>query len=202
MTKFFSSDPHFGHVRIIDLCERPFGSVDEMNQTILDNYNRACGRNDELWILGDVVMGSFAENLELLGQLEAGWKVMVSGNHDRTSLAYHHSKDPDKAAAKREQYYREYRRFFDLVLEDSPDLHMKLGEVSFAMSHYPYEGDSHGLDRHSELRPVDRGLPLIHGHVHGEWQTRGRQFNVGVDVNDFKPVPETKLVDWALGLSS
>ena len=65
------------------------------------------------------------------------------------------------------------------------------------MSHYPYIGDSHGADRHADMRPDARGnRPLIHGHVHTEWQTRDNMFNVGVDVNDFKPVPEDELVAW------
>ena len=39
-------------------------------------------------------------------------------------------------------------------------------------------------------------MPLIHGHVHGAWRTRGRMFNVGVDVNEFKPVNELEIALW------
>jgi calcineurin-like phosphoesterase family protein len=43
------------------------------------------------------------------------------------------------------------------------------------------------------MRPVDNGLPLIHGHVHNSWKVNGRQINVGVDVWDFTPVSEADL---------
>ena len=65
------------------------------------------------------------------------------------------------------------------------------------LSHYPYLGDSHSqTDRYADVRAKDEGLPIIHGHVHGSWHIRGRQYNVGVDVNNFTPVPETTIADW------
>lgn len=67
-------------------------------------------------------------------------------------------------------------------------------------SHFPYAGDSHGEDRYVELRPDDWGQPIIHGHVHTDWHVNGRQFNVGVDVNDFTPVSEETLIDWVRSL--
>jgi calcineurin-like phosphoesterase family protein len=68
-------------------------------------------------------------------------------------------------------------------------------------SHYPYDGDSHGEDRYAHLRSSGyQNRPIIHGHVHTEWQIRGNQFNVGVDVNDFKPVHEDVLTDWVRSL--
>lgn len=40
------------------------------------------------------------------------------------------------------------------------------GEYLLLASHYPYRGDSHNEERHGEARPIDTGLPLIHGHTH------------------------------------
>ena len=65
------------------------------------------------------------------------------------------------------------------------------------VSHFPYRGDSKdGPDRYRTNRPLDRGLPILHGHVHTEFAERGRQFNVGVDVRDYAPVAEDTIVAW------
>jgi calcineurin-like phosphoesterase family protein len=69
------------------------------------------------------------------------------------------------------------------------------------LSHFPYDGDSHGDDRYSELRLEDRGVPLIHGHTHNPNQkatvsNNGTpQFHVGWDAW-LEPVPETRIVEW------
>ena len=56
------------------------------------------------------------------------------------------------------------------------------------------EGDTLDVDRHVAHRPVDRGEPLLHGHVHERWRVRDRMINVGVDVWDYRPVAEDELL--------
>ena len=55
---YFTSDLHLNHARIIELANRPFGSVEEMNDTIIGNINDTVGADDTLWVLGDVCMGA------------------------------------------------------------------------------------------------------------------------------------------------
>src|SRR4051812_8195892 len=82
MTLYFTSDLHFGHQRIIELCNRPFGSVEEMNQTIIDRWNDTVKNDDTVFVLGDVAMGKISDSLPLVKKLK-GNKHLVSGNHDR-----------------------------------------------------------------------------------------------------------------------
>lgn len=197
MTTYYSSDWHLGHQRIIELCDRPFSSVEEMNETILDRCNSVVGESDTLILLGDNVMGKYADNVQLLRRIKCRNVILLPGNHDRFSLAYGHSH------AKQEAYAEELRGWGFTVMPDQlpsawPHL---VGYEHVMISHYPYAGDSQEADRHLDMRPVDDGLPLIHGHVHEKWRENGRMLNVGVDVWDFAPVPEEAILDWVATLS-
>lgn len=78
---FFTSDQHFGHKNILrfEPYHRPFDTVEEMNETLIENYNNVVGRNDIVWHLGDFCFGK--DNLAIAGRLN-GHKKLVMGNHD------------------------------------------------------------------------------------------------------------------------
>src|SRR6478735_2856912 len=81
--RFFTSDTHFYHERIISLSNRPFKDVDHMNEMIVLNWNSKVGADDTVYHLGDVMLGqNFVEHLPLLDRLN-GHKILVVGNHDR-----------------------------------------------------------------------------------------------------------------------
>ena len=54
---FFTSDTHFNHANIIKFCERPFGSIEEMNEALIANWNRVVGKDDIVFHLGDFCFG-------------------------------------------------------------------------------------------------------------------------------------------------
>jgi len=201
---YWTADWHLGHERIIELCNRPFKSVSEMNREIIERVNAVVTGRDTLVILGDVIMGKFEETVKLLAQLRAKRVWIIPGNHDRFSHAYRHHGATETQRTKRELWRAEYessRERGGKLVRAEPDRVPSVWQHEIAMqqvvlSHYPYVGDSGETERHGWLRPVDTGLPLIHGHVHTRWQTNGRMFNVGVDVNDFAPVPEQELATW------
>lgn len=182
---FFVSDTHFSHERIIELCDRPFDSPEEMNQAMISRWNEVVKPSDTVIHLGDVALGKIVDSLPLVGRLNGHIKL-VPGNHDRIFSG--------EKQAKRDRFMPEYLKVFDEVLPES--LRMVLGGFEVMVSHFPYTGDSHGPDRHADKRPKDEGLPIIHGHVHDEWDQRGRMFNAGVDVRDFRPVNVDEIVDW------
>jgi calcineurin-like phosphoesterase family protein len=215
-------DPHFGHERIIELCDRPFRKggepdVTAMNMAIIDNINAFVRPRHHLIILGDTIMGKFEETVQLLKLIKAGRITIIPGNHDRFSLAYQHAGGRDAQAARRliwKGQYEAVRKGVTCFEDRLPSAwRYSIGGTRVLMSHYPYAGDSQfeevevngqmvrrSKDRHARLRPRDEGLPLVHGHVHGAWQRQERMLNVGVDVWDFKPVGISLIRDWAMAL--
>lgn len=79
---FVTSDSHFFHHRILEFEKeaRPFSSVEEMNEVLVDRWNSVVGKRDLVWHLGDVCFGRL-ENLWILDRLN-GQKKLILGNHD------------------------------------------------------------------------------------------------------------------------
>jgi calcineurin-like phosphoesterase family protein len=172
METWFTSDLHLGHQRIIELCDRPYSNVDEMNQALIDNWNTRVANGDHVYVLGDVAMGKIANTLPLAGLLK-GTKFLVPGNHDRCWIG-------NKKV--REQDVRIYEEVGFHVLQ-SQHRHLR-----WLLCHFPMTGDSQGVDRYAEHRPTLQGSSaIIHGHVHNQWKVNGKQINVGVDVWDYRP---------------
>lgn len=78
---FFIADTHFGHKRIIAYEKRPFATVEEMNQTMIENWNRVVGEEDRVFVLGDFSLLPLEETKEICQALH-GEKILVMGNHD------------------------------------------------------------------------------------------------------------------------
>ena len=82
MTIRYLADMHFDHDSIIAYDNRPFDSVEEMNEALIANWNRVVTDPEDLtWILGDFCAGDAARWRELLSRLN-GRKALILGNHD------------------------------------------------------------------------------------------------------------------------
>lgn len=72
------ADLHLGHRNI---CKyRPFDSIKQHEQAIIDGWNNVVGKRDVVYVLGDAVFES--TSLHVLGGLR-GRKILVRGNHDK-----------------------------------------------------------------------------------------------------------------------
>lgn len=190
MTTWFTSDLHFGHKNIINYCNRPFHSVDNMNKLLVQNYNELVMPGDDVYFLGDIAMGKWIDNIQFVRKLK-GNKFLVPGNHDACwSLRKGHG----KAAVA----YRDVG--FTILPEFSV---MGFGGRNFAVCHFPYGSGpadpkigTDALVKNPECRPRDRGMWLLHGHTHSHTKVQGHQINVGVDAWGMYPAS----LDQILGL--
>jgi calcineurin-like phosphoesterase family protein len=83
---YFTSDLHAYHTRIIELCGRPFSSIDEMNEILIQNINKTVKESDTLYLLGDLVFGNKNRIWPYLKQIVCPNKIWILGNHDRKTF--------------------------------------------------------------------------------------------------------------------
>lgn len=78
---FFIADTHFGHKNIIKFENehRPFVSIEEHDEKLIENWNSVVTHKDIVWHLGDVAFSNPSFNL--LDRLN-GRKYLCMGNHD------------------------------------------------------------------------------------------------------------------------
>lgn len=77
MTRYWTSDLHLGHENIIEYCNRPFNSVEEMNSVLVRNWNDRVAPEDTVVFVGDLGRPT-SDWLDYL----QGVIVFVLGNHD------------------------------------------------------------------------------------------------------------------------
>ena len=171
---YYTSDLHFGHKNIIKLCNRPFNTIEEMDETLIANWNKKVHKNDVVYILGDVVWKKklvpyYMDRLK-------GKKILIAGNHDEWV------KDPATHAS-----FDNVIRYLEINLDGHP----------ITMCHYPM------LEWRASRKEGERKLGyLIHGHIHNRVSEEYRAlylkhnaFNAGIDVNGFAPVTFSELVE-------
>ena len=136
---FWTSDLHFFHKKIGLFCQetRQGDTVEEMNELIIEKWNKKVRRGDLVRHLGDFSFGTIEETIQVLKRLN-GSKHFIRGNHDRildTIVKTH----PNLM-----QTYKEY----DTV---------KVGNDRFVLFHFPISS----WDR------AHYGSIHVHGHLHG-----------------------------------
>ncbi len=156
MNNFFTSDLHLGHEKIIELCNRPFHSITQMNQHIVWNWNDVVKDEDNVFVLGDLALGKLDESL-IWAKYLRGNKYLVPGNHDRCWSGNKKIRPQDT------QKYIDAG--FKILGEDITDI------LGWRLCHFPYSGDSQDKDRYQTHRPVrGKEIVLLHGHVHNSWK--------------------------------
>lgn len=170
---FFTSDLHFGHRNIIEFCKRPFGSIEEMDEALIENWNSVVGHNDWVFNLGDFAFAPHHRWVELLAQLH-GKHVLILGNHDIIRWP------GDKIM---QLFYRVEQQMI-----------LQIDERTVILNHYPFlcYGGAH--------KGPGTAVYALHGHVHqSPYSESGKdekrlplrfpyQYDVGVDNNNFTPV--------------
>jgi len=94
MKYWFTADTHFGHKNIIKYCNRPFATLDAMDNTIIRNWNARVDPDDTVFVLGDFCFrnspgGKLGEGTQNKASFYSdklnGTKIFLCGNHDKNN---------------------------------------------------------------------------------------------------------------------
>lgn len=91
---FLISDTHFGHAGVCQFLKsdgsklRPWNTPEEMDEALVENWNKVVKPNDKVYHLGDVLINKRA--FPTLARLN-GDKVLIKGNHDIFKLSQYQS---------------------------------------------------------------------------------------------------------------
>jgi calcineurin-like phosphoesterase family protein len=143
---WLTADTHFGHFNIIKYCNRPFTTIEEHDQSLVENWNLLVKSKDTVYHLGDLGMSDTV--LRILPKLK-GNIHLIKGNHDQSKV------------------------WTDKRFRFVKDTHMiKYQGISFWMAHYAHRtwpkmargcihtyGHSHG-NLPGYLRSLDVGVDL------------------------------------------
>jgi len=93
MTDFFIADTHFGHRKIIQFCadSRPFDTIEEHDNALIDNWNSVVTEEDTVYVLGDFFLGGYkrTDRIKEILSLLKGKKILIQGNHDLDKTSSH-----------------------------------------------------------------------------------------------------------------
>ena len=171
---WFTSDTHFGHQAIINMVDRPFISIDEMNRKLVNNINSKVRANDHLYHLGDFsYRTSVEEALNIRKQIKCKNVHLIKGNHDK-----------DWSNSEVQGTFIIEPLVTTIKLQDGKKL---------ALCHYPMLG---WPSKH-------HGSIHLHGHIHAkhDYNLKNRErcvlrYDVGVDANNFAPVSLDEVLEF------
>lgn len=92
MARFWTSDLHFQHCNIVKYCDRPFKSVERMDDVLIKNINSRAKNDDTLIHLGDFmcyggekgVPGEKKKENHYLDKINSS-VILIKGNHDKNN---------------------------------------------------------------------------------------------------------------------
>lgn len=155
---YFTSDCHFNAQRTIDISKRPFSSLEELNKTLILNWNKTVSKDDIVYILGDFGDLTYAKYLN-------GKKYFIKGNYER----YHYS---DK----------ELKKYFDVVCPT--DVAYIAVEYNNKLYHLQMTHEPLNLNK----EPMTEDHIGLFGHIHKLCMVKKYGINVGSDLHYFTPI--------------
>lgn len=161
MNYWFTADTHFGHANIIKYCSRPFKDSVEMNEAIIENWNKVVQSHDLVYHLGDFCFGKGVTGDSMFNSYRnrlKGLIVFIKGNHDH--LAW---RNRSKFYAAHDSYYE-----------------TEVNGKEITLCHYAMRvwNKSH------------HGAWHLYGHSHGSLpdDPNSLSFDCGVDCFNYRPI--------------
>lgn len=148
-------------------------------------WDRTVNEDDQVYVLGDISINGGQHALDWI-EARPGSKHLITGNHD--PVGPHDRRAP--------RLMKHWMNYFDSIQSMA---RRKLDGRNFMLSHYPYwsygDGPERPTARNEQYRVPELGLPLLHGHTHGQERDHGNMLHVGWDAWG-ELVPQDTVQEW------
>lgn len=114
MKTWFTSDTHLNHFKAIEYSNRPFSSLDDMNESMIQRWNSCVKHSDLVYHLGDFCFGKLDDIKKMRYKLN-GKIHLILGNHD---------------------YKNNIQRLADCFTEITPLKVIKINKMPITLCHY------------------------------------------------------------------
>lgn len=169
---FVTSDLHFGHARPFIYSPRGFDNVWDMNRAIVDRWNAVVDPDDDVYVLGDLMLNNNEDGIALIKQLK-GRIHIVLGNHDTDA---------------RMALYAECYNVVDITYATV----IKCGKYKFYLSHYPT------MTGNIDETHLSQHLINLFGHTHSKdkfYNGIPFMYNVACDAHNCTPVSLDQIIE-------
>lgn len=168
---YLTSDLHLGHNKDFVYAARGFENVEEMNEAIIERWNSIVDDEDDIYVLGDLVLGS-TQNIDYLNRLK-GRIHIVFGNHD---------------TEMRQIIYKELPN----VVETAWSIMLKYKKYHFYLTHFP------SMTGNIEKESLKQCTLNLFGHTHQKekfYNDLPYMYHVGVDTHNCYPILLDDIID-------
>ena len=166
---WLTSDLHLFHNQTFVYESRGFDSIEAMNAAIEEHWNTMVGEDDEVYILGDLMVcgkdRSNEEGMAIVRRLK-GKKHIILGNHD--------------TAARVAMYEKEAS-----IVDVQYATMLKYKGYSFFLSHFP------SITTNLQHEKLKQGVINLFGHTHSKekfFNDVPFMYNVSLDAHENRPV--------------
>lgn len=169
---YFTSDLHLYHNREFLFTPRGFSNVEDMVNTFLKNYYDAVTDEDDVYILGDLILNDNDRGIEALKTLKGKLHIIL-GNHDTDTRVELYKKLPN-------------------VVEVCYSTIIKYKKYRFYLSHYPT------ITGCLENKHLSEMLINLYGHTHQKtnfYNDMPFMYHVGLDSHDMKVVSIDQIIE-------
>ena len=170
---WFTSDTHFGHNKEFLYTPRGFNSIEEHDAAIIKNWNELISPQDEVYLLGDVMLNDNEHGLECIKQLN-GKIHLILGNHDTQG---------------RVLLYEECSNIIEIVFA----IELRVNKNYFFLCHYPVI-----TANYDDQKPWAKHLINIYGHTHQQnkfYNENPYMYCVCLDAHNNKPVELNEIIN-------
>ena len=169
---WFTSDLHFGHNKSFLYEPRGFNSIEEHDATIIKNWNKKISSEDEVYLLGDVMLNDDEHGLECIKQLN-GKIHLILGNHDTQN---------------RILLYKNCSNIIEITFATE----LKINKNYFFLCHYPVI-----TANYDDQLPWAKHLINLYAHTHQKekfYNNNPYMYNVGLDAHNNTPVELNEII--------